>query len=234
MQTMNCLDKGYVRLVDVMGSDLSVVNAARCSFAKEVDSLEDNDAGLIRYLARNGHTSPFRHAFATFEVKAPLMVARQWWKYVVGSDHTMDAWNEVSRRYVTMEPEFYIPSEWRMAPEHRKQGSGSVFEKSPMICDRDEWCSRAEHVLGSYLYEGRRLYNQMLDEGVCPEQARIFLPAYALYTVWRWSASLQSIAHFLKQRLAGDAQHEIGVYARAVKTLIWDHFPLSLEALVGE
>src|SRR5690606_21252109 len=103
------LDKGYVRLVDVMGSDLSVANAARVSFARESTEFDDRDERLIRFLAREGHTSPFRHAMVTFEVKAPLMVARQWWKYVVGSDHTMDGWNEVSRRYVDTEPEFYMP-----------------------------------------------------------------------------------------------------------------------------
>jgi len=101
-----------------MGSDLSVVNAARASFGKEVTELGTKDARLIDFLARENHMSPFRHAFITFEFKAPLMVARQHWKYVVGSDHTMDSWNESSRRYVTMEPEFYYPSaeEWRLAP----------------------------------------------------------------------------------------------------------------------
>ncbi|HYF47656.1 MAG TPA: FAD-dependent thymidylate synthase, partial [Acidimicrobiales bacterium] len=122
---IDVLNAGYVRLVDRMGSDLSVANAARVSFAKESAWIEDDDGEfvrrvlaekdrrLIRFLARNGHTSPFRHAFATLEVKAPLFVARQWWKYVVGSDHTMDGWNEVSRRYVEDEPEFYVPREWR-------------------------------------------------------------------------------------------------------------------------
>ena len=107
----NVLDKGYVRLVDVMGSDLSVVNSARVSYDKQVDELGDKDTGLIRFLAREGHTSPFRHASLQFEVYAPLMVARQWWKYIIGSSHqdNMAAWNESSRRYITEEPEFYDP-----------------------------------------------------------------------------------------------------------------------------
>src|SRR5690242_11461812 len=113
--TLNVLDHGYVRLVDVMGTDLSVVNAARASFAKESKEFSQSDARLVSFLAKNGHMSPFRHAFATFEIKAPFMVVRQHWKYVVGSDHTMDAWNESSRRYVTEDVEFYIPrpDEWR-------------------------------------------------------------------------------------------------------------------------
>jgi thymidylate synthase (FAD) len=96
-KTIDVLDKGYVRLVDKMGSDLSVVNAARASFAKESHELSKSDARLIDFLARENHMSPFRHAFVTLEFKAPLMVARQHWKYVVGSDHTMDSWNESSR-----------------------------------------------------------------------------------------------------------------------------------------
>jgi thymidylate synthase (FAD) len=124
------LDNGYVRLVDVMGSDLSVANAARASFAKESSQMSTDDARLINFLARENHMSPFRHAFATFEFKAPLLVARQHWKYVVGADHTMDSWNESSRRYVTMDPEFYIPKldEWRLAPDNKKQGSGGPID----------------------------------------------------------------------------------------------------------
>lgn len=105
------LDKGYVRLVDSMGSDLTIVNAARASFAKESHELNEKDERLIKFLAENEHTSPFRHAVLQFEIKAPLMVARQWWKYIIGSSHlegsqeSLNAWNESSRRYVTEEPD---------------------------------------------------------------------------------------------------------------------------------
>jgi thymidylate synthase (FAD) len=123
---VSVLDKGYVRLVDVMGSDLSIVNAARVSFSKESKELSKKDVHLIDFLIRENHMSPFRHACATFEFKAPLLVRNQHWKYVVGSDHTMDSWNESSRRYITIEPEFYVPSseDWRLAPDNKKQGSG--------------------------------------------------------------------------------------------------------------
>ena len=223
----NVLDKGYVRLVDVMGSDLSIVNAARVSFAKESEELNQNDARLLDFLVREGHMSPFRHAFATFELKAPLFVARQHWKYVVGSDHTMDAWNESSRRYVTMEPEFYIPkaSEWRTAAEDKKQGSGGPT---------DPWTgSVLQEKLVEYVEKGEALYAAAMDMGIAPEQARLVLPAYGLYLVYRWSCSLQSFANFLNQRLADDAQWEIQLYAEAARDLLHDHFPVCLR-LLGE
>ena len=221
------LDNGYVRLVDVMGSDLSIANAARASFAKESSQMSTDDARLINFLARENHMSPFTHAFATFEFKAPLLVARQHWKYVVGSDHTMDSWNESSRRYVTMEPEFYIPklNEWRLAPDNKKQGSGGPI---------DPWTgSILTEELKKYIEQGEALYKLAMDNGAAPEQARLFLPAYAMHVVYRWSCSLQSVALFLNQRLAQDAQHEITKYAEAVKDLISPHFPISLSSLVG-
>ncbi len=224
--TIQVLDKGYVRLVDTMGSDLSVVNAARASFAKESKELEKKDVQLIDFLIRENHMSPFRHAFATFEFKAPLMVARQHWKYVVGSDHTMDSWNESSRRYVTMEPEFYIPGveEWRLAPEDKKQGSGGPI--GPWIG------SILTDELNRYIEQGEALYKMAMDNNVAAEQARLFLPAYGMYVVYRWTCSLQSIALFLNQRLEEAAQVEIRDYARAVLALIQPIFPVSISGLV--
>ena len=218
---IDVLDKGYVRLVDVMGSDLSVVNAARASFAKESQKMTDADAKLIRYLATNGHTSPFRHAFVSFEVKAPLMVARQWWKHVVGSDHTMDAWNEASRRYVTMLEEFYVPV-FRVAPENKKQGSGGLHPKT------DEWQSAAENHQGYCL----TLYSMAINDGVAPELARGFLPSDFQYVTWRWSTSLQAVAHFLTLRVDEHSQWEIQQYAEVVYEMAAEHFPVSVAALV--
>lgn len=226
MNKIDVLDKGYVILKDPMGSDLSVVNSARVSYDKESTSLEERDIKLIAFLAREGHTSPFRHAFLQFEVYAPLMVARQWWKYVVGSDHTMDAWNESSRRYVTEEPEFYVPGigDWREAPENSKQGSGSLIDaKDPRSYYTEELCE--------YIEKGVMLYEKALADKVAPEQARLFLPAYGLYVRWYWTASVASIGHFLNQRLEHDAQKEIQLYAQAVKQLAMQHFPQSILAL---
>jgi len=221
------LENGYVRLVDKMGSDLSVANAARASFAKESKEMSTSDARLIGFLARENHMSPFRHAFATFEFKAPLFVARQHWKYVVGSDHTMDSWNESSRRYITMEPEFYIPTsdKWRLAPEDKKQGSGGPI---------DPWTgSVLTEELTKYVAQGEALYKMAMDNGVAPEQARLFLAAYGMHVVYRWSCSLQSIALFLNQRLSSDAQWEIVEYAKAVDKLITPHFPVCMSFLVN-
>lgn len=221
------LDKGYVRLVDVMGSDLSVVNAARASFAKESKELSTQDARLIDFLVRENHMSPFRHAFLTFEFKAPLMVARQHWKYVVGSDHTMDSWNESSRRYITMDPEFYIPTpdEWRLAAENKKQGSAGLA--GPWIG------SVLTTELVQFLDKAESLYNMALEQGIAPEQARLFLPAYGLYQPYRWSCSLQSLALFLNQRLSEDSQMEIQEYAKAVYELAKEKFPVSIDRLVS-
>jgi len=224
---LNVLDKGYVRLVDTMGSDLSVVNAARASFAKESQELSVQDARLIDFLVRENHMSPFRHAFLTFEFKAPLMVARQHWKYIVGSDHTMDAWNESSRRYITMDPEFYLPTaeQWRLAPENKKQGSAGLA--GPWIG------SVLTTELMQLINKSESLYNMAMEQGIAPEQARLFLPAYSMYVVYRWSCSLQSVALFLNQRLSEDSQIEIQEYAKAIYSLSKEKFPVSIDRLVA-
>jgi len=218
---------GYVKLHDVMGSDLTVVNAARVSYNRKKEVLDEKDRRLIQFLAENGHTSPFRHATLQFEVYAPLMVARQWWKYVVGADHIMDGWNESSRRYITEECEFYVPntSEWRSAPENKKQGSGDVLGI--------ELGFEITNALHQHVTESTALYEWAMSMGVCAEQARLFLPAYGMYVRWYWTASLQSVAHLLQQRLNHDAQKEFQDYAKAVYELAKPHFPFSLEVLVN-
>lgn len=231
MKMINVLDKGYVRLVDTLGSDLTIVNAARVSYAKESLELDDKDRRLINFLAREDHTSPFRHAILQFEVYAPLMVARQWWKYIVGSAHqegvgdSLNAWNESSRRYITEEPLFYIPekNQWRSKPENSKQGSGEPIEW--------ELGEKYTKSLMEYIDLGERLYNEALEDGICAEQARLFLPAYGMYVRWYWTASLQSVAHFINQRIQSDAQKEIQEYAKAILILAKETFPVSLEAI---
>ena len=223
-KTIRVLDNGYVRLVDHFGTDLTVVNAARVSFEKESKELTDKDIRLIHYLAKHNHLSPFRHCYAQFEIRAPLMVARQWWRHVVGTATVEEgtAWNEASRRYVTEEPEFYIPKVWRSAPEHRKQGSGEPLDE--ITCDR-AW-ARVYYAMEYAM----SVYRWLLDHGVAPEQARLVLPAYAMYVRWRWTASLNALIHFLKLREGDDAQSEIRDYARAVHRLIWPLWPHSLRA----
>lgn len=218
------LDKGYVRLIDFMGTDLSAVNAARASFAKESLDFNDRDARLLEYLARENHVSPFRHAFVSFEIKAPLMVARQHWKHVVGSDHTMDGWNEASRRYITSDEEFYIPksNQWRSAPENKKQGSGDTV---PL-----ELGSLAMQMLMEDVERQHAHYTWALEQGICAEQARLYLLAYGLYINYRWSTSLQSVVHFLRLRMDHDAQKEIQDYAHAVYSLTQPIFPVTFLA----
>ena len=225
--TINVLSNGYVRLVDSMGSDLSVVNAARASYDKESKSLTEKDIKLIKFLARENHWSPFRHAFMTFEFKAPLMVARQHWKYVVGSDHTMDSWNESSRRYVTSEPDFYVPtiSEWRLAPENLKQGSGEFVGDELGGVLTSKLIDTIDYCVKNYEFA-------MEEMNIAPEQARLFLPAYGMNVLYRWSCSLQSVGLFLKQRLHDTAQLEISEYAKAVYDLISLTYPHSLEAIM--
>src|SRR5690554_3651985 len=225
---INVLDKGYIRLRDVMGDDTTIANAARVSFDKRTEELTEKDERLIAFLAREGHESPFRHASLQFEVYAPLMVARQWWKYVVGSDHVMDAWNESSRRYITENNEFYIPQadEWRSYPDNVKQGSGEPIE--------DEEGNILTKQLLAHVDRGVDLYERAMAKGVAPEQARLFLPAYGLYVRWFWTASLQSVAHLIKQRTAPDAQYEFRQYAEAVKELAYEKFPVSLGELLKE
>jgi thymidylate synthase (FAD) len=231
---IDVLDKGYVRLVNHMGSDLTVVNAARVSYAKQSDALTEKDLRLIQFLAREGHTSPFRHAVIQYEIYAPLMVARQWWKYVIGSAHyegtgdSLEAWNESSRRYITEEPAFYTPAagQWRSAPANSKQGSGDIVAW--------ELGEKYTRELMNYVELGIQKYEAALADGICAEQARLFLPAYGLYVRWYWTASLQSVAHFLNQRLEHDAQKEIQDYAKAVLEIVKALFPVTIDELLSK
>jgi thymidylate synthase (FAD) len=224
---ISVLDKGYVRLVDQLGNDASVVNAARVSYDKESQGFDEKDAKLLQFLIREGHTSPFRHAALTFEVYAPLFVARQWWKYAVASTHIDDqnGWNESSRRYITEDEEFYIPGskEWRSKPENSKQGSGEPL---------DEYTGSIHtNYLEQYVESGLEMYRTALEDGIAPEQARLFLPAYGMYVRWRWTVSLQGVMTFLDQRLEHDAQLEIQEYAKAVRNLSTQAFPATFNSL---
>jgi len=227
MRSIDVLDKGYVRLVDTLGDDLSVVNAARVSYDKEGEVFGPKDEKLIKFLIRENHTSPFRHAALTFEVYAPLFVARQWWKYAVASTHIDDqnGWNESSRRYITENEEFYVPSasSWRSKPENSKQGSGEPIHFS--------LGHHYTNKLNEFVKLGTDLYHEAMDDGVAPEIARLFLPAYGMYVRWRWTVSLQGVMTFLEQRLEHDAQVEIQEYAQAVKDLSHEAFPETFKAL---
>jgi len=225
MDKIDVLDKGYVRLVDVLGNDLSVVNAARVSYDKESAEFLEKDQKLLDFLIKEEHTSPLRHAALTFEVYAPLMVARQWWKYAVSSTHVDDqnGWNESSRRYITEQEEFYVPKRdaWRSKPENSKQGSGApILNGGQFTID-----------LANYVKLGEELYERALNANIAPELARLFLPAYGMYVRWRWTVSLQGVITFLDQRLPNDAQVEIQEYAKAVEQLTNQSFPKTMKAV---
>lgn len=228
MEKINVLDDGYIRLVDTLGNDLSIVNAARVSYDKESQEFSERDSKLVKFLIREGHMSPLRHAAMTFEVYAPLFVARQWWKYAVGSTHAdeQNGWNESSRRYITEDEKFYIPlpHEWRSKPENSKQGSGEPVD--------EEIGEKYFEQLCETVVNGTQLYHEAMDDGIAPEIARLFLPAYGMYVRWRWTVSLQGIIHFLDQRLADDAQVEIQKYAHAVHVLAQHSFPETFKALI--
>ena len=212
-----------VTYVDHMGSDLSVVNAARVSFGKtsEMDmsdqwgppKLKDKDAKLIKYLAKHKHMSPFGHAFASFHVKAPIFVARQLVK------HKFLRWNEISRRYVDDEPEFYQPREWRGRSDDKKQGSAGVVDVETLA------------YLSNSNDQALATYQELLNAGVCPEQARIVLPQSTM-TEWYWSGSLDAFADMCNLRCKKDTQLETLQTAQCVSQGMKDLFPISWAALV--
>ena len=205
-----------VEHIDHMGNDDSVVNAARVSFAKQADQYTDEqNARLINYLARYSHWSPFAHAFVTLRFKAPIAIHAQCVKHQIGF-----AMNTVSRRYVSDAPELFIP-EFRLAPEGSiKQGSGGIHPENALIQQTYE--SFCDMVI--------KLYIDMIDKGVAPEQARFVLPQ-GVMTEWVWSGSLQAWARFYNQRSDSHAQKEIQDLAYMVGDIIEPLYPVSWAAL---
>jgi thymidylate synthase (FAD) len=207
-----------VDLIDVMGTDLTVVNAARVSFSKHHDTVEKSDEGLIRFLAAHGHWTPFGHPQLQFRISAPIFVARQLVKHQVGL-----VWNEVSRRYVDYTPEFHIPmrDEWRGKPTDAKQGSAGKVS----IDDTTELEVLALHK------NATALYTKLLQSNVAPEQARLVLPL-SMYTEWYWTGSLFAFSRVCKQRLSGDAQEETRTIAAQINNFCKEGFPLSWKYLL--
>tara|TARA_R110001592_G_scaffold311325_1_gene586172 strand:- start:41 stop:700 length:660 start_codon:yes stop_codon:yes gene_type:complete len=217
-----------VDFIDQMGSDLSVVNAARVSFAKESvlewvekenlstmyeQTLSDKDKKLVGYLAKHDHWSPFAHASLQFRIKAPIFVARQLVKHQVGL-----VWNEVSRRYVDDEPEFYTPTEWRLKAEDKKQGS------------TDE---TIEYNIQGAIEFVTQTYNNLLNANIAPEMARMILPQN-LYTEWYWSGTLMAFARVCNLRCKPDTQLETQQIAQQIDLIAKKKFPVSWGALRTE
>jgi len=237
--------------IDHMGSDLSVVNAARVSFGKKSDyiysgvdtngplekALHQRDVKLIRYLAKHKHISPFGHAFASFHVKAPIFVARQLVK------HSYLRWNEVSRRYVDDEPELYTPEVWRGRSADKKQGSDGeikIENYMPMLISNNKCqVNKADDFGNTWdviedTYDGAlALYDALIKMNVAPEQARMVLPQSTM-TEWYWSGSLDAFARMCHLRCKPDTQYESRLVAEQIDDKMTELFPVSWEALRGE
>ena len=221
--------------IDHMGNDLTVANAARVSFGKTSEmeddpwgppKLKEKDAKLIRYLAEHKHISPFGHCFASFHVKAPIFVARQLVK------HKFLRWNEVSRRYVDDEPEFYTPDVWRKASADKKQGSEGQITTSCVLDYAGEHTHPRYAAADVHEYTSV-IYRNMIAAGVAPEQARMVLPQSTM-TEWYWSGSLDAFADMCNLRCKPDTQAETREVAKQIDHKMIELFPVSWDALTKE
>tara|TARA_A100000164_G_C21931007_1_gene785571 strand:- start:199 stop:900 length:702 start_codon:yes stop_codon:yes gene_type:complete len=220
----NVLDKGFVEVIDSLGSDLTVVNSARVSFGKRKEKFTDGDKKLVRYLAKYKHFSPFRHIQVQFHIKAPEFVMRQWYKHVVGIETTSNsankdhAWNEISGRYVPVE-DFYTPEIFRQQSEDNKQATEGAVE------DQDT----AKHHWDVAMFHAKEQYKKLLDMGVGKEQARGILPLNQ-YTEVYWTASFQAIMNFIELRYEKTSQWEIQQYAKVLLDIVTELFPETTKA----
>ena len=199
-----------VQLIDKMGSDLTVVNAARVSFGKNKEVFEASDEKLISFLAKHNHWSPFAHCSLQFRIKAPIFVARQLVKHQVGL-----SWNEISRRYVDYEPEYYMPKNWRLRAEDKKQGSSN---------------ETIEYDIANTIKNANTTYNDMLAKRIAPELARMVLPQNMM-TEWYWSGTLYAFARVCELRCAEDTQEETRTIADSIDQLCNEEFPYSWKYL---
>lgn len=208
------LDQGFLRLVDFMGGDVAIVQAARVSFGQGSKG-EERDRKLIDYLIRNRHETPFEHTVFKFHVKCPIFVARQWFR------HRWASYNEISGRYTEMKEEFYLPDEFRI-----QKAKNYEFEKFP-----EEKTERLIRKIGDFYQQVYHLYRDLLEEGVAREQARIVLPL-SLYTQFYWTVNARSLMNFLSLRLDVHAQEEIRAYAKAIELIFKEKLPWTYEAFV--
>ncbi len=215
LKTINCLDKGFVRLVDWMGSDQRIVQSARVSYGEGTKTVRE-DKGLIDYLMRHAHTSPFEQVQFTFHAKMPIFIARQ----IVR--HRTAKLNEISGRYSVLEDEFYVPGNFRMVKQSTDNKQGSS----------DELLDNAESLIQLFKDEQAGVYEnyeKCIAGGMAKELARINLPL-SIYTEWFWSIDLHNLFHFLKLRMDSHAQYEVRVYAEAKYQLIKDIVPFACES----
>lgn len=221
-----------VVLIDKLGSDLTIINAARVSFAKRKSSFDEkSDFGLLKYLAKHKHYSPFRHVQMQFHIKCPEFVARQLYKHVVGIETTSvhptkdHAWNEVSGRYIELH-NYYTPTEWRKQSASNKQASDGAIQDMAVQ-------NRASQIYAEHIKNTEKVYKELIDLGVAKEQARIVLPL-AFETEFYWTASFQAVANFIQLRKSSDAQGEIQDIARQLDDIVNKEFPFAYKAWFGD
>ena len=218
--TVRVLDHGFVRLDGAMADDLSVVNGARVSFARRREEMDESDEGLIRFLMRERHGTPFEHNAFRFHVRAPIFVAREWFRHRIGS------FNEFSMRYARATDEFYVPAREDVRTQVGKPGSYSFEPVDPEVAEATR--ERLKEV-----YETAYLaYEQLVELGVARELARSVLPVGA-YTEFYWTVNARSLMNFVSLRAAETAQREIRRYAEAVERFLEEHMPVTHAAFVA-
>jgi thymidylate synthase (FAD) len=219
-QTIQVLDHGFVRLDEAMASDLSVVNAARVSFARRKEDMDESDAGLIRFLMRDRHGTPFEHNSFRFHIRAPIFVAREWMRHRVGS------FNEFSMRYAKATDAFYVPDADDVRSQVGKPGAYSFEPVSPELAEttREELRAVYDAAYGTY--------QRLVEMGVARELARSVIPVGA-YTEFYWTVNARSLMNFVSLRAAETAQREIRRYADACEQFLADEMPVTYAAFVA-
>jgi len=218
--TIQVLDHGFVRLDDAMATDLSVVNAARVSFARRKEEMDDGDAGLIRFLMRERHGTPFEHNAFRFHIRAPIFVAREWFRHRIGS------FNEFSMRYAKATEDFYLPAEEDVRTQVGKPGAYSFEPVSADVAEatRDELQAVYEAAYAAY--------ERLVEMGVARELARSAIPVGA-YTEFYWTVNARALMNFVSLRAAETAQREIRRYADACERFLAERMPVTYEAFVA-
>jgi thymidylate synthase (FAD) len=219
-RTIEVLDHGFVRLDEAMASDLSVVNAARVSFARRKEEMDDADTGLIRFLLRERHGTPFEHNAFRFHIRAPIFVAREWFRHRVGS------FNEFSMRYAKATDDFYVPAPEDVRSQVGKPGAYSFEPVEPEVAEatRDELRGVYERAFAAY--------ERLVEQGVARELARAVMPVGA-YTEFYWTVNARSLMNFVSLRAAETAQREIQRYADACELFLAEEMPITYEAFVA-
>ena len=218
-RTIDVLDHGFVRLDEAMASDRSVVNAARVSFARRKEEMDDSDRGLIRFLLRERHGTPFEHNAFRFHVRAPIFVVREWMRHRVGS------FNEFSMRYAKATDDFYVPDADDVRTQVGKPGSYSFEPVEPDLAEK------ARQELQGVYEAAFTAYERLVEQGVARELARAVMPVGA-YTEFYWTVNARSLMNFVSLRAAETAQREIRRYAEACERFLADEMPITYESFV--